>query len=314
MGKLSTQLTGEQEAADARNKTEEKNCVETVKRLTERIAKDAETIENAKNELAVLHAHLKKNEKFHADKVTEIAKNIADTASLVKQRGEDKADFDRYVSEHNAVRSAIADALKVVKELVGSVAGKGGIKIHKTSKGITKEENQALETMERLIQIGNSNPILSFATLAATADQDTVKMLIGKLEDMDASFAASIAKATAAEKQAIDDFNTLKAEFEKALEDLRTAKSNLEATIASLKSQIAEQERIKAEAEADKKVAEQELADTRKDCAMKRKKYADDTKQRTSELDIVAKVKVIFNTKLANMKAYLKTRVEKNIH
>jgi len=313
LNKLSSQLTSEQEAADAKNKTEEKHCVDTVKQLTERIAKDVKTIERAKNELAVLNSQLKKNQKFHATKITEIASNIADTSSLVRQRAKDRQEYDGYVSEHNAVRSAIADALKVVNELVGSVAGVGGIKVHKTSKGITKEENAALSMLERLIQIGKNNPILSFATLAATADQDTVKMLIGKLEDMDASFKASLDKATAAENQAVADFNTLKTEYEKALEDLRTAKANLEATIADLKSQIAEQERIKKEAEDDKRVAEKELDDTRKDCALKRKKYAEDSAQRASELNIVAKVKTIFTTKLASMKKYLKERVEKNI-
>jgi len=283
-------LVTQQADSDALHNQQEQECADTIASLDRCISDNTNTKDEAENEISILEAEIARiNGEIKIKEAQLDILNRRDT-ELDDARTRDSEEFARRQTQGVEV----VGALELIIEKLSTIPA---------------NENDANLVLAELAKIGSSNPILALVQVAATFSPEALANVIGKIESLRVSLAASLEDDKREEADAIAEYQTLKSEISSTRTNISNALADLRTQLGQDENALALQERIYQEAVANIGRCQEEKVAKLQQCEEWRTKYGEDKKQRGSEIEIVKQVEAIIATKLDTIKDYLKERV-----
>lgn len=297
-------LNKDQEAADAAWDKENARLKAKIKKLTQEIEHLEREILRLKAERARylgLIVKVKANLKQYR---SQLAADHAQIKSLNKIRGEDASDFRRSQGEHMDIINAISQVVKELRQLQGSISGKGK---PKHVQEISQETRDRLNSSFLAIA-KDDHEAMQFIQMATEADQKALGDLIKLLLKLQASAEKSFNDDKEAEKRSIATFNRLIEILKKDITKLTAMIVTSEKNLETYEKRVA---KLTLEIETDEKIRKSKISErnaTIKERETKENAYKEEKKERAEDMRIVRKLQHIVKTRLDNMTAYLKTQ------
>jgi len=313
VGRLLTEIlydiNQDQEAADAKWKSDDAALEEKINKLNEEIADlktriAADEAEQARLEDLIEEAN-KNLDQYHAQK----AENDAALVQLKDNRDRDAKEFEHSRTEHTDLVNAIEQVVNELQKLVGSISGAGRPEHVAELAHETRDREFAAATSFVQLQLPkNQNELMAFLQTASKANQESLQKLIGVLNGLKASAQASLNADEQHEQNSREAYDTLLATLEN---DNIALVSNIEAQEINLKNYQDQLEEVKGRlAQNREQLAnkEQELAATIQERIDVEAAYKQEKEDRAAERAIVEKLQRIFNERLANASSFLRER------
>jgi len=287
------------------NKDQERDDLQwnaELRRLNEKIERLTKQIEALRLEIGALEAERDKYVKLVAKVKSnllqyeqQLAENLKQKVDLANIRSKDEADFKRSQEEHTDILNALDKVIEELKKLLGSISG------HNKP---TDVEEIAQETRDRLnksfLEITkNEEEAQIFIEMATGADQKALTQLIEILYKLKNSTMKSYNDDKDAEGRSVKTFNNLTEililEISKLNSLIIISRKNLveyQRKVTSIQGNIDQKTQLR-------NLKRSELQATEKEKETKQKRYEDDKAERSSEAEIIRKLRHIVNTKLA---------------
>lgn len=298
---LLAKLTGELSALDNTWAIESK-------RLNDAITKVRKELEDTKTELALTKKELedlivkfqeakKRLEEYH----NHIKDNKLEIEAIKEKRAKDAAEYQNSQDEHNIVIEAIDQVVKILQKLIGSISGNGRPEhVQEIAEETRDQMKKAFIQMKRTEEEADL-----FVQLATKADQAALEKLITLLLKL---------KVNTEKSKHDDEADEVKSKstFEKLLDDLTLDIANLDKLAGAqalniekynkqkgeLEIKVGELEKLVSKLETDLKLLQEELA-------KKEAEYKKNRAEMESEIEVVKRLQVIVNERLAKTHEFL---------
>ncbi|CAD8064872.1 unnamed protein product [Paramecium primaurelia] len=207
---------------------------------------------------------------------------------LTEQRANDADDFIKF--EHETEN--VIEAIEVIFTKLSSI----------------QPDQEVVQILTQLNQIGASNPILALMQVASTFSKDQLNNVLNKLSEVSASLEQSLHDARQSEIQAQLDYERLMVEIESQRESLSSAREDSERQLKDNEQALDLQKKRKEDATDELNAATSGKEQKEGECDGWRTQYASDTEHRQQEISIIRQIEEILATKLKNVKVYLLER------
>jgi hypothetical protein len=308
---LEFKLHEDQRQADKEWEKKKAELEQKIQELKEKIEELRIQIVDAEKRLEELKQLIKKSEENISQYNSQHAENIAALEQLAKNRAADEEEYRRSVQEHDDLLNAIEQVINELTKLAGSISGQAKPDHVEEIEAETRDrealKNQVYTSFLQVTK--NEREALAFAQIASKADHNALQKLINLLLDLADATKTSRnadeeheAKSQAANTQLYATLNEDNKNLVKLLED---QKSNLE----KYENEAAQktQELLDLKAEKDRK--EHELQETEQELKDRMKQYEADKAERNNEITVIQRLKKVVETRLNNMSAFLRGRV-----
>ena len=236
----------------------------------------------------------------------QLLENVKQLKVLTNKRQEDNQDFIRSQSEHLDIIAAIETVVKELRQLVGSISGKG--KPTHVSEISQEKRDRLFKGFLQITQ--DQDEIALFIQTATTADQEALNKLINLLLKLKLSIQSSYNDDKEAEKKSESLYKVLKNALEEDIKKLNimitTSENNLK---LYMKKVVYLTTKIKVKTILKNAKISERLA-TIKEREMKEKQYLSDKAEREREMAIIRRLQDIVKKRLANMTQYLKKNTD----
>ena len=297
-------LNSDQSKDDIRWAKEELRLDNKIKKLTKKIESLRKQILRQVNELA---RYIKLRDSAFVNLGQYKGQRDQNLKSLnrnKKRRLEDEEEFKKSQAEHTDVLNAIDAVLKQLRKLIGSISGKNRPSHIKRN----AEENRDLK--KALIQLSaDEEQIQSFLETATEADQGKLQKLIDAFvkikRSTQKSYSDDVSHDNRSKRTHKSLESTLKSDNRKLnrmiIDETRNYKSYVR-RVNEITKNLGQLRKLRKAKKAEKKAAENE-----KD--VKERKYKTDKAQRDEERRVIKKIQKIVKRRLANMSAYLNSKI-----
>ncbi|CAK73585.1 unnamed protein product (macronuclear) [Paramecium tetraurelia] len=277
-----------QQEADQKHAQDEVDCETEIYQYNRRIDYASAEITDSTTEIATLTSKVEQlaqdveNKKIQLDILNE------QETQLTEQRANDADDFIKF--EHETEN--VIEAIEVIFTKLSSI----------------QPDQEVVQILTQLNQIGSSNPILALMQVASTFSKDQLNNVLNKLSEVSASLEQSLHDARQSEIQAQLDYERLMVEIESQRESLSSAREDSERQLKDNEQALDLQKKRKEDATDELNAATAGKEQKEGECEGWRTQYASDTEHRQQEISIIRQIEEILATKLKNVKVYLLER------
>ncbi|CAD8154538.1 unnamed protein product [Paramecium pentaurelia] len=236
---------------------------------------------------------------YASAEITDSTTEIATLTSKVEQLAQDK---------HNQLNKELMTADDFIKFEHETENVIEAIEVIFTKLSSIQPEQEVVQILTQLNQIGASNPILALMQVASTFSKDQLNNVLNKLSEVSASLEQSLHDARQSEIQAQLDYERLMVEIESQRESLSSAREDSERQLKDNEQALDLQKKRKEDATDELNAATSGKEQKEGECDGWRTQYAADTEHRQQEISIIRQIEEILATKLKNVKVYLLER------
>jgi hypothetical protein len=306
---LYNKLVADQGKSDRDWTARESSLNKTIAETTSTIFRLEGEIATAKRRLAHTISNIKKAERNIVQYTKQRNQNLAMIQQLQIRRRNDHAIFLKNQQSHQTLIIAVEQVVAELSKLKGSVSGVGKPAHVKDIDEEKRDAGWLKKHKGSLLQVFSDADVQNFIQVATEADQDSLNKLIDLLNTLKRSAQKSLADDDESE-------HTSKRTFKNLMAKLNNDVANLNVALAKQKKNLQSYKRLKNQLSVEikdksvlKKKNEEFLAQTVEIRRTEKLKYESDKRQRNREKSIIAKLQKIVSERLANMKDFLKSKV-----
>jgi len=254
-----------------------------------------------------LHKLKKKNLEQYGNQLT------SDQNSLVQlgvKRNQDAAAYKEAVAQHQALISALNQVIAALQQLIGSVETGRPKHVKAIGEETRDEAWSKAHPPAKLLELFSEKDINMFLQVAEQADQDSLMKLIGLLQDLLRSTKKSLADDHEGEERSVKCYNQLVTKLNTDIGLLNTAIKKQQANLDSYQKEL---NALNVTINTLEALLKKNIAYRDSNIAIRtqqREKCAADTRQRSYEAKVIAKIRDVVEKRLASMSALLKSRVD----
>eukprot|EP00744_Colponema_vietnamica_P000272 GILI01000484.1.p1 GENE.GILI01000484.1~~GILI01000484.1.p1 ORF type:complete len:384 (-),score=169.03 GILI01000484.1:68-1219(-) len=309
---LEGDLHNQQKAHDELNQTNQGVCDRNIATFKSQIATANKNIEYNEQVLAHERPELSSTIDAIANKKADIAANENTQNKETETRKRQNEEYQVSMKDHDDALAAVSEAKTLVAKLRAEGSQASLLQINNRVTSLTQLSSKLMKSYHNS-KSGFAQfyePVIStLAQLAEKANPETVSRILDLLEKLRIALAESRQRDQDTETKQQADYDNYMNQLKEANQKMRTELASLEKHKVDTEFKIAEAESNVASNKADLAAAESNLANQIKTCEEQSADYARQTLERDEELELVDKVRVIFQTKLSTLSGYLKDRV-----
>lgn len=299
---LKENLAKDQEKADAKNNTEQKQCEKSFNEFQINIDYHNQELENEENYEANNQQLLTRCEKNYKEIVKDLNENTERYEDSEKTRSQQHINYLQRSKDFEEALEALDEANSLLQHL------KSGSALIQMKKKLEKVKEKL--TQNSMFHTNLYNPLISSLTeIAINADQESVKKIIVLLMELRETLSTSKNNLEENENQQVENWEKIKNDLQNEKKNLISKKSDTEDEIENYRKLIqVSEEKIKyhqKELETTKTL----LENTQTYCINRGAEYERISQERQLEMEILERLFVNFDEKLGNLKDYLKNRV-----
>ncbi|CAD8089802.1 unnamed protein product [Paramecium sonneborni] len=277
-----------QQEADQKHAQDEVDCETEIYQYNRRIDYASAEITDSTTEISTLTSKVEQLAQDVENKKVQLDILNEQETTLTEQRANDAEDFIKFENETENV----IDAIEVIFTKLSSI----------------QPDQEVVQILTQLNQIGASNPILALMQVASTFSKDQLNNVLNKLSEVSSSLEQSLHDARQSEIQAQLDYERLMVEIESQRESLSSAREDSERQLKDNEQALDLQKKRKEDATDELNAASTGKEQKEGECDGWRTQYAVDTEHRQQEISIIRQIEEILATKLKNVKVYLQER------
>lgn len=306
---LYNKLVADQKKSDSQWRKRESSLNKTITETTSTIFRLEGELAVAKRRLAHTISNIKKAERNIVQYTKQRNQNLHMIQQLQIRRRNDHSIFLANQQSHQTLIITVEQVLSELRKLRNSVSGRNRPS-HVSQIGEEKRDAGWLRKNRRsLIQVFSEADVQNFIQVATEADQNSLSKLIDLLATLKRSAQKSLADDDESERVSRKTFKNLMAKLNNDVASLNIAllkqRKNLQ-SYKRLRTQLKVEIKDKSIL---KKKNEEFLAQTINIRRVEKLKYESDKRQRNREKKIIAKLQKIVSQRLANMKDFLRSKV-----
>jgi len=193
LAEIRQDLVLQEHDADSEHSRQVNECESEIEEYERRIDTAQVTRDDAQGEISMLQGEIANLTSDVKNKSKQL--EILDNRDLQLKSDRDSDAFN--FAARTAQTTEVLGAIDLIIEKLSGIA----------------PDSSAESVLLQLTKIGKSNPILALAQVASTFSSDSLKKVVGKVDELKESLESSLAQDNNDEEQAISDFNSLMGEI-----------------------------------------------------------------------------------------------------